>query len=54
MMKQSRLIEKGISFNPEGKLLRKFLENLPFKLTNAQQRVITEILQDMKKTYTDE
>ncbi|GAQ95424.1 ATP-dependent DNA helicase RecG [Thermodesulfovibrio aggregans] len=49
MMKQSRLIEKGISFNPEGKLLRKFLENLPFKLTNAQQRVITEILQDMKK-----
>ncbi|WP_353684587.1 ATP-dependent DNA helicase RecG [Thermodesulfovibrio sp. 3907-1M] len=49
MMKQNRLAEKGISFKPEGKLLRNFLENLPFQLTTAQQKVIKEILQDMEK-----
>ncbi|GAB5046584.1 ATP-dependent DNA helicase RecG [Thermodesulfovibrio sp. TK110] len=49
MMKQNRLTEKGISFKPEGKLLRNFLENLPFQLTTAQQKVIKEILQDMEK-----
>lgn len=49
LMKQNRLGEKGISFKPEGKLLKKFLENLPFKLTQAQQKVIKEILQDMEK-----
>lgn len=49
LMKQSRLCEKGISFNPEGKLLKKFFENLPFKLTRAQEKVIKEILEDMKK-----
>ncbi|GLI53911.1 ATP-dependent DNA helicase RecG [Thermodesulfovibrio yellowstonii] len=50
LIKQNRICEKGISFNPEGSLLKKFLENLPFKLTSAQQRVINEILEDMKKT----
>jgi len=49
LMKQNRIGEKGISFKPEGKLLKKFLENLPFKLTQAQQKVIKEILQDMEK-----
>lgn len=49
LMKQNRLCEKGISFNPEGKLLRNFFESLPFKLTKAQERVINEILEDMKK-----
>lgn len=49
LIKQNRICEKGISFNPEGNLLKKFLENLPFKLTSAQQKVINEILEDMKK-----
>lgn len=49
LIKQNRLCEKGISFNPKGNLLRKFFENLPFKLTSAQNRVINEILEDMKK-----
>ncbi len=49
LIKQNRLCEKGISFNPDGNLLRKFFENLPFKLTSAQQKVIKEILEDMKK-----
>ncbi|MEN2994945.1 MAG: ATP-dependent DNA helicase RecG [Thermodesulfovibrio sp.] len=49
LLKQNRLCEKGISFNPQGNLLKKFFENLPFKLTSAQQRVINEILEDMKK-----
>ncbi|MBW4630202.1 MAG: ATP-dependent DNA helicase RecG [Brasilonema octagenarum HA4186-MV1] len=34
---------------PKGQLLEKFSEILPFKLTNAQQRVINEILNDLQK-----
>lgn len=49
LLKQNRLAEKGISFNPDGRLLNKFMEKLPFKLTRAQQKVIEEILEDMKK-----
>jgi len=49
LLKQNRLGEKGISFNPDGRLFNKFLKNLPFKLTQAQKKVIEEILEDMKK-----
>ncbi|MCS7203218.1 MAG: ATP-dependent DNA helicase RecG [Thermodesulfovibrio sp.] len=48
-LKFGRTSQKGISFNPEGKLLKAFLQKLPFSLTKAQQRVIKEILSDMKK-----
>lgn len=48
-LKFNRNIQKGISFNPEGKLLKAFIDNLPFSLTKAQQRVINEILSDMQK-----
>ena len=39
--------EKGIAFQVEGQLLDRFIEVLPFQLTNAQQRVIEEIKSDM-------
>lgn len=48
-LKFNRNIQKGISFNPEGKLLKAFIDNLPFSLTKAQQKVINEILSDMQK-----
>lgn len=35
-------------FTPHGKLIERFNEILPFKLTNAQQRVINEIEQDLQ------
>jgi ATP-dependent DNA helicase RecG len=34
---------------PKGKLIKQFHEVLPFKLTNAQQRVINDILNDLQK-----
>jgi len=51
ILKNSLLHKKGISFNAQGKLLKKMLQNIPFTLTNAQKRVIEEILHDMKKPY---
>ncbi|MDR1997734.1 MAG: ATP-dependent DNA helicase RecG [Candidatus Margulisbacteria bacterium] len=37
----------GISFQPEGRLLDAYYQNLPYQLTAAQQRVIGEVLRDM-------
>ncbi|HXY54000.1 MAG TPA: ATP-dependent DNA helicase RecG [Nitrospirota bacterium] len=39
--------KKGISFNPIGRLETELRTNLPYKLTNAQERVIAEIKKDM-------
>ncbi len=49
LIRENRLMEKGISFNPSGILLKEFFNKLPFKLTEAQNRVIGEILEDMKR-----
>jgi ATP-dependent DNA helicase RecG len=49
LTKNARLNEKGISMNSNGKLINEFIKNLPFKLTKAQERVINEILEDMRK-----
>ncbi len=49
LIKNSRLNERGISICGSGKLIKDFISNLPFKLTKAQERVIGEILGDMKK-----
>lgn len=38
----------GRLFKVEAEWLQRFYANLPFKLTNAQERVITEILSDMQ------
>ncbi len=51
VMKRGFTLEKGISFNPEGRLLKKFFELLPFRLTRAQEKVFNQILADMKKPY---
>lgn len=39
--------EKGIVFQVEGDLIRKFFDSLPFQLTQAQKRVLEEIKCDM-------
>ena len=45
VMHRNSHLEKGFVFNPEGRLLKRLLEILPFRLTNAQERVFEEILQ---------
>jgi ATP-dependent DNA helicase RecG len=51
LMKRGNVLEKGIAFNPEDKLLRRLIEMLPFKLTKAQERVFNEIFMDMKRPH---
>ena len=42
-------IETGIALPVTGTLINKFYELLPFQLTNAQKRVVNEILSDLQK-----
>lgn len=49
LTKNSRLNEKGIPMSSSGNLINEFINNLPFKLTKAQKRVVDEILDDMRK-----
>ena len=46
--KSGRILDKGISFRVEGRLLDRFYASLPFSLTAAQQRVIGEIQKDLQ------
>ncbi len=48
LMKKKEVLETGISFRDEGRLIDNFLKNLPFELTNAQKRVFEQIKADMK------
>ncbi len=41
----------AISLKPQGKLLKKFIESLPFSPTEAQKRVSREILQDLQNPF---
>ncbi len=41
--------ETGVALPVTGKLINKFYELLPFQLTNAQKRVVNEILSDLQK-----
>lgn len=43
--KESRI---AVSFTPNGRLIEEFNQILPFSLTNAQKRVIEEIIQDLQ------
>ena len=47
---QQRKIEKSVVFTPTGQLIEDFNQLLPFALTNAQQRVVGEILQDLQSS----
>ncbi|BAZ80803.1 ATP-dependent DNA helicase RecG [Sphaerospermopsis kisseleviana CS-549] len=47
--KQAKAIQTSAILAPKGKLLEQFNEILPFKFTNAQQRVINDILNDLQK-----
>ena len=48
-LRQSAVKAKaGIAFNVEQKILDGFIGSLPFKLTSAQNRVMTEIVSDMR------
>lgn len=40
--------QTGIQLAPKGKLINQFYDVLPFQLTNAQQRVVDEILNDLQ------
>ncbi len=51
VMKKGNVLERGIAFNTDGKLLKRLIEMLPFRLTKAQEGVFTEILTDMRRSY---
>ncbi|TSA55991.1 MAG: ATP-dependent DNA helicase RecG, partial [Planctomycetaceae bacterium] len=51
LKKKGYVLEKGITFKTDGKLNEKFLQILPFELTDAQNRVIEEIQADMKRVF---
>ena len=46
--KSGRVLDEGIAFSVEGNLCEEFYASLPFTLTGAQARVISEIQQDLK------
>jgi ATP-dependent DNA helicase RecG len=48
--KQAKAIQTSAILAPSGQLIEKFYEILPFKLTNAQSRVINDILNDLQKS----
>ncbi|MEC4816060.1 MAG: ATP-dependent DNA helicase RecG [Scytonema sp. PMC 1069.18] len=47
---QARQNQTSAILVPKGQLLEQFYEILPFKLTNAQQRVINDILSDLQQS----
>ncbi len=47
----ARRRQKSRSLTKTGELTEKFVRNLPFSLTHAQQEVIAEIRQDMGRTF---
>ncbi|MBE9167696.1 ATP-dependent DNA helicase RecG [Pleurocapsales cyanobacterium LEGE 06147] len=47
---QLRQTQQSASFAPRGQLIEQFQQLLPFQLTNAQQRVINDILRDLQSS----
>lgn len=50
LKRKGNMLDKGVSFNVGGKISQIFFKILPYKLTNAQKRVLDEINADMEKT----
>ncbi len=48
IIKKGETLEKGIAFHPDGSLSHRLRASLPFTLTRAQERVLDDILNDMK------
>lgn len=48
VIKKGETLEKGIAFSPDGRLAAKLISALPFRLTSAQERVLGDILTDMR------
>ena len=51
LKKRGVALETGISFRTEGALSQKLLNQLDFKLTRAQERVLAEIKADLQKPH---
>ncbi len=51
LKKKGVALETGISFKPQGHLLQKLLNQLAFKLTRAQERVLAEIKEDLGRPH---
>ena len=50
LKRKGNMLDKGVAFNVRGKIFHKFFKILPYKLTNAQKKVLDEINADMEKT----
>lgn len=50
-IKKGQVMDKGISFNSEGRLVRELLSRLDFELTGAQKRVFRDIMENMRSPY---
>ncbi|MDA8215695.1 MAG: ATP-dependent DNA helicase RecG [Nitrospiraceae bacterium] len=48
VIKKGEVLEKGIAFSPDERLINRLLDKLPFKLTGAQEKVFRDILKDMR------
>jgi ATP-dependent DNA helicase RecG len=51
LKKRGMALETGISFKTDGFLVRRLLDRLSFSLTRAQERVLTEIKEDMERPH---
>src|SRR4030043_1025772 len=51
LKKRGVALETGIPFKTDGILVQKLLNLLSFKLTHAQQRVLSEIKEDLEKSH---
>jgi len=51
LKKKGYVLDEGIRFDRDGSLVKKFLDTLPFVLTEAQKRVSKEIEEDMAECF---
>ncbi|RJP56112.1 MAG: ATP-dependent DNA helicase RecG [Deltaproteobacteria bacterium] len=51
LKKKGVKVEKGIAFDINVENRDRLIKSLPFSLTNAQKRVVTEIAEDMRRPY---